>query len=1494
MLKSIKKSFKYLMILVGILFLVPTLASIVLRIPEVQTFMVNRITGHFSERIKSTISVGRVEYTFFNKLVLSDLLIKDQNSDTLLWSSRISAGILRLDIAGKNIRLGRVDIERPVIAFITDTTGLMNLTWYLDMLKNPLDTVKKESLRFFVNKITINDGRFALLNRNGPAGKTLIDFKDLRLSDLSADVKNFRIRGDSTVLEINDVRFGESKGFLVRSMKSDLILARKEIIFRDLFLNLDSSIINADQVLLSGNESEGFRNFTENVRLDISLEKSLVSTSDLRYFLSAAGGLNEAVELSGRISGTVSDLNGRRIQASFRDHTELSCDFDMSGLPDLKETFIHISIGNLTTNSSDLELIRRNGKALNLPDITGKLGNIVFEGSFTGFTTDFVTYGRIETEAGTLKTDISFRPESKGNFRIKGLVSCINVDLGLLTDNSEMLGKLTMETDIDGNATSTTNISGNLTGKIDSVEVNKYVYRNVSLNGIFTEKTWDGNIKISDRNIRMDMLGMLDFSDELPEFDFTLNLAESNLYRLNFDKNDTTSRLSMLATANFRGNNIDNLFGEIRILNSTIRKYGNKLDLYDFTLKAFNEGGKPALSVKTDYVDADLRGYYKFGEIGQVMKSALSTLLPSRFTKPEPGEGLSSNEFIFSINFKNTDKLNDFFRTGLLLSEKSRVNGSFYGDSLIVLNADARKVVYRNNTFNNLSLKAHYSGSEFMADLRSSSLLVLGRADLKEFRSGFEAGNDKFSFDFDWTDRTNNTSRGAFVSRGSFIPREDGRSGSNLLINIDSTDIITSKNTWTVRKSSIVVDSGSTKIKRFIVSSGVHSFFVDGTISSNPADTLRLFVSRIDLSPLNNHPDPGGNNVKEPMALNIKGVVDGNAVISGALKDPLIQSDISIDGFSILSGDYGDVTVRSQWNSVRKVADLSASNNLNGKRNFDVSGIYDPGNKQFRIDCLASNLPVDALNPLLSFFASGIRGTVSGKVKVNGTPGELYLTGALMPENTSLRIDYLQTRYSINDSIRFDRRGIRFRNTRITDEEGNNAILSGAVYHKSFKDFTVDLTINMDRAACLVLNTRQGDNELFYGTAYASGVTTIKSGPNSLSFDISAKTGKGTSFFIPLNTGMSVSESSFVSFINHDSAMMAKERSLHEAAVKPGKSSLELSFDLDVTPDAEVQLLIDPKAGDVIRGKGAGKLNISLNKNGDFRIYGDYLIEEGDYLFTLKNILNKKFEVEKGGKITFSGDIEKSEIDLTAKYRNIKTSLSPILYPILQDPRYEARIPVEPQLNLTGNLFNPVVGFNIYLPNADEETRTYLRNAITTEEEKSKQFIYLLVMNSFYADPSYRASSGVTGTGTSAMAVTTTEMLSNQLSNWLSQISNDFDIGFLYTPGTKDLSSQQLQVALSTQLLNDRVTINGNFDVRSGTETEETPLIGDFDIEYRLTEKLRFKVFNRYNNPYTGKGAPYTQGLGFSLRQDFNKFRDLFRRKPPAEFRKEEEVSILE
>ena len=154
--KNIKKSLKYFIIFIGIIITLPTLLYLILRIPEVQTFAVRRITSHFSNEIKSTISIGRVEYIFFNKLNINDLLIEDKYNDTLIYSQKLSLSIRRIDLKNRLIRLGRVELINPVVSFVTDSTGEMNLTWYLNMLKTPGDTLKKSKGSIIIDQIDIN------------------------------------------------------------------------------------------------------------------------------------------------------------------------------------------------------------------------------------------------------------------------------------------------------------------------------------------------------------------------------------------------------------------------------------------------------------------------------------------------------------------------------------------------------------------------------------------------------------------------------------------------------------------------------------------------------------------------------------------------------------------------------------------------------------------------------------------------------------------------------------------------------------------------------------------------------------------------------------------------------------------------------------------------------------------------------------------------------------------------------------------------------------------------------------------------------------------------------------------------------------------------------------------------------------------------------------------------------------------------------------------
>jgi hypothetical protein len=1466
----------------------PTVLYLVLQIPAVQTQLVRRITNHFSSELKSTISIGRIEYRFFNKLSLNDILIKDHNNDTLLYSSRIIAGIRKLDFKNKDFGLGNVTMADPVVEFITDTTGQMNLNWYLDKLKSQSDSSKKQPFSFSIEKIDIENARFSLINNSikkdekKDIKKLKTDFSNLNLNGINGTLEELKIFNDTTSFKVNDLSFREKNGFFLKNLSSYVKLSGSNILFESTSINTDSSTLSFRKISLAADSS--FSNFIEKVKLDINMEKSILNSSDLAYFIKIPEGFSESLTLSGRFAGTISELRGRNVGIDYREFTSLVCDFDLSGLPDIENAFIYIGVNSLITNARDVASLRIPGKEkFILPEVAYRLGNVSFTGSFTGFITDFVTYGEFRTSQGSVSTDISLRPEKSDRYRMKGLLSGININLGELAE-SELLGKVSIHANVDGYASSFKKFAGDLTGMIDSIELNKYTYRNVGLKGYFTDKTWDGTINVEDQNIKLDLLGMFNFSDTLPEFDFTLNLAKADLYKLNIDKVDTASSVSMLLTSNFKGNSIDNLDGEIKLLNSIIKKKDKTIELYDFSVTTFTENNKPALNLRTDFINADIRGYYNFAGLKNIVSSTLTSMFPSLFPAKEPIGQQRENDFTFRINFRNTDKINEFFKTGISLAENSSINGSVLPDSIIKIEGTASSLSIKNILFSDFRFEANTYGSEFHTDINSAMLMLPGKTMLKDFKIGLNTNPDKFIFTVDWDNKGDILDKGNITARG-FITESIRGSGKPVLkVDIDSTRIYTGNNLWKINQSSVLVDSNSVSIDRIHISSADKFYNISGSVSGNPSDTLYLQFKGIDISPLNYLGKKDESTDTSRIKMDLKGRINGDIAITNVYKNLLLESDVLITDFSILGSRYGNISVNSAFDYSRKVVDISASNNLEGKRMFDVSGYYDPAPKQINLDAVATHLPVEALNPLLKGFASNIRGFATGKVNLSGPTDNLVLRGSVLAENVNMKINYLQTNYKVNDSILFDRNGFRFNNVKFTDEEGKPGTISGFVNHKNFHNYTANLTITMSNDF-LVLNTRPKDNPMFYGKVYASGVTKIEAGPNLLSFDISAKTGKNTKFSIPLTDELSVTQHSFVSFINNSDETGKDIKVSREV---PNKLGIDVNIDLTVNSNAEAELIFDPKVGDIITGRGSGMLNINLNKKGDFRITGDYLIESGSYLFTLGNILNKRFFVENGGKIMFNGELDNAEIELKAIYdKRLTTSL----YPITQDQtKSDEKVTVEPQLLLSGRLFNPTVNFEINLPNASEETRTYLSNAIATEEELSRQFMYLLVMNRFYSEQSL-SSSSTGSSGTSAMAVTTTEMLSNQLSNWISQISNDFDVGFNYKPGDRALNSDEIEVAFKTQVLNDKVTINGNLDYSSAFGNVTEQLTGDFDAEIRLTEKVRLKVFNRFNDTYSGKG-PYTQGIGIFFSKDFERLSDFFRKKSNSNMKKEDDVTL--
>ena len=1487
MAKIIKKIIRGLLIITAVLVVVPLILFLLLQTPLIQTWTVNRVTKAVSRETGAEIMIGRVSYSLWHEIVLDDVLLKDLNGDTIIAARKVDMRLREIRPSQKIYKFRTIDLHEPDFRMIRDTAGVMNLTAYLQSLKSDRERDSTRNIEIHFADIDLLNGSFTLSDMSDTVGVIPggVNYRNMYIRHITGKVNDLRVIPDSVSMVIRGLAFQEDGGFISRSLDMNMAVAESDLYFRDFDLLTDSSAISAEKILIMPREKDSWKDFINDVRLDFLFDNSIVNTSDISYFVRPLNGVSEKVSFSGRVTGTVAEMKGKNIRIDYESSTRLRFDFDISGLPEINDSYLYISFTDMKTRAADIERFTLPGrKPFRLPAVAHDIGLVTYKGSFTGFTTDFVSFGRFTTERGTFDTDLSLKPDGRNAFGFRGSLRTSAVDLGYMTKKSEMFGGLWMHAEVDGTMKSFRHLSANINGVIDSVEINKYLYRNITVSGTYANKIWDGSVEVNEPNIRMSLLGRFDLEKSKPEFDFTMNLASADLHTLNLVTKDSIFRATALLTANFRGNSMENLEGDLRLINSTLENSNGKLNIYDFLVSSEIVGGVPFLKLRSDFADADVRGKYSVDAIKRSVAEIKADLFPSRFSKPVARKGESTSEAMFSLDtrIKRIDRLNEFFGTGLSISEGTLITGHFWSDRPeVIAGIEADAVTYLGVRMGRLNMTGSLQNGSMKLDLAADTVTLPDNSELGNFALGAISSNDTIDLGMNWDNHDNGRTLGEIRVRGFF-----GHSAGNLpslTVAVLPASLTVNSSQWNITPARIVIDSVSAYFDNILVSSRTKYFSLGGRLSKDPDEKLTLTFEGLNMSYLNNLLQ-GKQDTKKPAQMKFEGTMSGNLTLSDVYNNLLFESSINITDFRLNDNNYGLMTIISEWDPGRKVAVINMGNDFAGKKLIDVSGTYSPTARVIDISASASDLPLDVLNPFLSSFASDIRGFGTGTIRLKGKLRQLEMTGAVMAHDASMKIDFLQTRYSFSDSVRFSPAGIILRNINIYDTQKNQGMINGMITHRAFRNFGVSLDINMDKM--LVLNTRPKDNDSFYGTAYASGYAGIRGNDEKLVFNISARTAPDTEFFVPLNSSAKVSDYPFIEFLKPAGETGKQEQAdRHGSFVRQEEGSkIELNFDLDVSPEAEVQLILDETSGGVIRGKGEGKLNISLNSRGDIRMAGDYVISEGDYFFTLGNILNKRFAVEKGGTVSWNGAIEDASLDIRALYKT-KASLSEI-FGEEEFTELKAKMPVECVLSLSGRLLNPGISFDISLPTADERTRELLRLAIDTEEELRRQFLYLLVMNSFCPDPSLYNSGAATGTplaqgGYAASPIaggvtTTTEMLSNQVSNWLSQISNDFDIGFSYRPGS-ELTDQEVELALSTQLLNDKVTVNGNVDVRGNQSNTYTKNItGEFTVEVRLTDMLRFKVFNRSNHNLYYQVHPYTQGVGLFFRRDFSTLKDLF------------------
>ena len=1463
----------------------PLFVSLIFQINFVQNFIIDRLTEKLSTKLETEISIKRIDLKLFYNAYVEGFYVQDPiEKDTLLYVDNLSARLKGINLLTGKVTIDNINLQKGKFFLNNDSTLTMNIKYITQKLKRKDKKEREKRFKMDINSIIADSVDFQFRKYGHRIIEAGINFQDMEFKKIATRINNFRLIGDSINMSIDSIHFTEKSGTVFDNVKTkNLTLSPNIIRLTDLRVRIDRSWIDMNNFSLHFHDWT-MTDFIQNVTMKADVLDSRIDFRTVAQFTGRKRPWKSVVSFAGSREGTIDNMAGlvRKAQT----HTTLLKDvtFVLRGLPDIRNTLFNIDIPQLSCSLNDVGSIYTDFTGKQLADLSKyeQLSPILFNGSFNGFISDYESKGKLATALGTVNLNINNEPIQQG-FRFNGNLNTSGFELGHLFRSNDM-GQLSLNADIDATITAdSANI--NTQTLISDFSFKDYHYKDIEIDGDFVNKTFLGYIGCKDPNIDFDFNGFVEFDESLPTYDFKLSVREADLYTLNLNKRDSISLLSGNIIANGSGSNLDNLNGNIEINGL---KYINPVDTINagqITITTQNDEQNKSIKFNSNFADIELRGQQSYYNIFPYLKNTIQKYLPSlqetnlemlsyslsdnrqesdtqKKQEPENIESAKNSYYVVNLNVKEANNVAGIFLPGLNVAEGTKLSFLFNPAIDQFSFSFNSEYINRGNTlFSNINIDTQNVADSISLFARADEI-ILNRLYVPNLSILGGIKNNNINIYSRFSNKDDGTS--AFIAMQSVIRRNETTGTPQIRINLQPSYITFNNQTWQTNTPTITIDSAHIHIPNFNISSGVQNLAVNGDISRQETDTLAIKLSNFNLAPL--------SRITDRMGYQIGGTVDGNVRMISVMQNMYFLSQIDIKSLTLNGHQFQDAIFRSAW----APDDRRIYYTLNTQGSKLIDGHFTPKTKHYFAQIDIPNIDISLISPFLQGIMEDTRGTGHVKVTASNPDGYFALNGTVeIPEFTAT-IAFTKVRYTVSGTVDVKDNQFTLRpGGKIVDESGTEAPLDVWLTNTRFKN--VNYFIGMHPSRMLCMNTSAKDNDLFYGTIYASGDVAIRGRGKRVTMDVTATTDAPSTFSMPLSDKSTMTEADFITFVSREEPQEVKRTFiLNDKKKNKSQGSFDMNMNVTVLPNTYAQIVIDPTIGDIIKGRGTGQFVFHARpKESIFTINGGYEIEEGNYLFTLSNIINKYFTIREGSTITWTGDPLQANLNITATY-NVKTSLAPLLG---NEPTYRRRVDVDCNMTLTGQLLRPDIQLGIDIPNADPETQSMINSTLNTEESVSMQIFWLLFANSFFADNNLTTSSNVNVGLTTGAAVTGIEFLSNQISNW---ISNDkFNLGINYRPKS-DLTSDEVELSVSAPILKDKLLLDveGNYDFNNNnayTTESFNNLSGDFSLTWMLDNSgnLRTKAFSRQINTFDENQGLQESGVGIYYKEDFNRFSDL-------------------
>jgi hypothetical protein len=1455
---------------------------ILIQTPSFQTYLAQKVAAYMSDEWGTVVRVDAVELHFFRTAELKGVYVEDKQKDTLISGGRILVEINELDFNLKKLDLKNITLSNTTAKLVTQkndsTMNFQFIVDYFDTGKKQDTVVSPWEVKF--NELTLDHVNFSLRNNNKDTKVSeTINFNNLRADDISGKFSQIQFQKDTILVALSNLRFREQSGFVLTNLSSKIKVSEKGVYADYLDIVTPGTVIRG-QIHFKHDNWNAYNDFVNNVTMDVLLKpKSKVHLKDVASFTEELAGLNDTIKLSGKVKGPVADMSLLDFKLTMKKHTEFIGDLTISGLPDFNNSYLHFDTKKLSTSYADLVQIPnypfKDNVKLPIPPQLQKLGIINYSGKFDGLINDFNVYGNIQTAIGSVVADVGIKTGKKpDDLEYHGKIRTTNFNIGALAGMPGLYG-FNSDMKIKGKGVNVDKIDASLDGIVKNLHFNGYDYTNVKVDGTFFQKSFNGLVVSTDPNADFDFNGTINFTNKVPELDFISTVNKLNLKKLNFTKQ--AAEFSTQILINLKGNDPNNLTGTINFDNTIYKDSAktHKISTFDLNLKQ-DEIDK-SLKLTSNYFNIDVDGRFNLTDLPMAFQQTMHTYYPT-FVPANKGKTLYKDAFKFKIAIKKFDIIRELFAPTLMISPNTQIAGDFdAGTNIINFNLRSPEIEAAKIKFKDNVIESYSKNNKINLVFKGAYIQLTDSLRLDNYFSYFVSKDLDTKYNFEWDDKQTPKSSGKFNGTVSFA-------NNKALFKYNEITVRVNDSAWkmTTSNPTIIDSAGNVTINPLKFENLDQSIYISGTYSDKSSDSLNFVTTDLVLDQF--------NPLLRRFGLKLNGEMNSRIKLQNTEKHITLNSLVDLTKFKFNDNLIGEMHVKTDYITMEQRLQLDGYTTLGIGTGFGIQKnlafkgnyFFDKREETIDLNFTANPLNLKLINPLMSGIFTVNKGFVFGGGKIHGNADKILIDGELKLTDSEIKIDYTNVTYKMAGKIEIMPDQIRFSDILMTQIDPNldrlvtanskavpQGTINGNLFHSNFKKMQLDYDITFKNM--LALNTTERQNKDFFGRVYASGNIGLYGFLNDIHMEVKVTTKKNSKFILPLDGPEEIAENDFIKFVKKDSIKLEEKKAL---------TGFNLDLNVIATPDATTQIIFDKVSGDAINVYGNGDIRMTINTLGKFDMYGDYVISGGDYNFNLQNVISKKFEIDDGSTIVWSGDPYNADIDITASYRQ-RASIGPLINDVTG--QYKGRTPAACKLIMRNTLLKPDISFELEFPSISDNVRSQISSVLADEAELNRQVFSFLIFRSFIPPVIYGTSGGGVTAGNAA-ASTGSELLSSKVNGVLDGIFGNFDqnlqVGVNYRPGSQN-NKDEVLVNVNRNFLDDKLSVDGNFGSGSSTGTTRN-FIGDVNVEYKLSKDGRYKLkgFNRTNDntQMLTAGGLYTQGLGFFFREEFDTWNDLYKR----------------